>query len=65
MLYIDDKIGYFILGGSAMHNNLQYVDKNIISKASLPSKKSFFAAVYVPQKKRIHTFGGYDTFDKV
>lgn len=45
-------------------NCFQYIDKNVIPKASMPLEKSFFPAVCV-RGQTIYTFGGYENIEKV
>jgi len=42
---------------------LQYINKNIQQKSSLPAEISFFPAVCINAAK-IYTFGGYDNVEK-
>ena len=50
---------WFLLGGMG-NNCLQYINKNILIKASMPMEKSFFSAVSSKKGTIIHTFGGYE-----
>ena len=61
IVYAQAEYGFFLLGGSS-NNCLQFVNKNIVVRQSMP-EKSFFAAVYL--KGRLYTFGGYDNFEKL
>lgn len=55
---------WFLLGG--MGNNCQqYINKNILNKASMLQEKSFFSAVSAHGGKIIYTFGGYENIEKV
>lgn len=47
MVFIDEKQGYYLLGGMG-NNCMQYINKNIVTKAVMPTEKSFFATVYHP-----------------
>mmetsp|Transcript_3715 Transcript_3715/g.5601 ORF Transcript_3715/g.5601 Transcript_3715/m.5601 type:complete len:191 (+) Transcript_3715:1299-1871(+) len=55
---------WFVLGGMG-NNCLQYINKNIINKASMLQEKSFFSAVAAHGGKTIYTFGGYESGEKV
>lgn len=50
---------WFLLGGYG-NNCLQYINKNILIKASMPMEKSFFSAVSCKKGTIIYTFGGYE-----
>ena len=54
--------GLFVLGGVGGHNCLQFKNKNIHIKASMP-EKTFFGSVCL--KNKIYTFGGYDNYEKI
>ena len=47
------------------NNCLQFLDKNMLTRASMLYEKSFFSAVYACSGKTIYTFGGYDNTEKV
>ncbi len=53
---------WFLLGGMG-NNCLQYIDKNIVPKASMIQEKSFFSAVAV-RGSHIYTFGGFENVEK-
>ena len=55
---------WFLLGGMG-NNCLQYINKNILNKASMLQEKSFFSAVSAHGGKTIYTFGGYENIEKV
>ena len=55
---------WFLIGGMG-NNCLQYVNKNILTKASMLQEKSFFSAVSAHQGRTIYTFGGYENTEKV
>jgi N-acetylneuraminic acid mutarotase len=54
---------WFLLGGVG-NNCLQYLDKNIHHRASMPTEVSFFPAVPI-RAQMIYCFGGYDNVEKV
>ena len=55
---------WFLLGGMG-NNCLQYINKNIVTKASMLQEKSFFSAVSAHGGRTIYTFGGYENTEKV
>lgn len=55
---------WFLLGGMG-NNCLQYVNQNILSKASMLQEKTFFSGVCANGGKAIYTFGGYENTEKV
>ena len=55
---------WFLIGGMG-NNCLQYVNKNIMTKASMLLEKSFFSAVSAYNGRVIYTFGGYENTEKV
>ena len=61
LVFADSVYGFYILGGSG-NNCLNFLEQNIIVKASMP-EKSFVSAVYLSGK--IYTFGGYDNYEKI
>ena len=58
----DDEDSLYLIGGPG-NNNLEYKNKNLITRASLPSEKSFFAALHF--NGIIYTFGGYENQEKI
>lgn len=54
---------WFLLGGMG-NNCMQYINKNMITKASMLIEKSFFPAVSTNGGTRIYTFGGYESIEK-
>ena len=64
LIYINDQVGFYILGGNGNPNScLNYDLKTIKVKANMPQEKTFFACVHF--NGIIYTFGGYDAYDKV
>ena len=54
---------WFLLGGMG-NNCLQYTNKNVLTKASMLTEKSFFSAVSAKHGTIIYTFGGYENCEK-
>ena len=54
----------FIIGGTDSNNTYQYINDQIIKKASMNSERSFMSVVYLPSSKTILAIGGYDYQDK-
>jgi len=63
MIYIDEDIGHFLLGGIDNQNTFQYRDTQIIKKNAMNIDRSFMAVCHVSGK--IFAIGGYEYNEKV
>jgi len=46
------------------NNCLQFLNKNMLTRASMLCEKSFFSAVCSYALKAIYTFGGYENIER-
>lgn len=63
IVYIDEDVGHFLLGGIDNQNTFQYRDTQIIKKSSMNIDRSFMAVCTVSGK--IFAIGGYEYNEKV
>jgi tRNA A-37 threonylcarbamoyl transferase component Bud32 len=62
MIFIDEDIGHYIIGGTDTNNTFQYRDGQITKKASMTVDRSFMAAVHI--NGMILAIGGYEYTEK-
>lgn len=61
---VNKNVGSWFLLGGVGNNCLQYIDRNVLHKAPMPTEISFFPAVSI-NAQFIYTFGGYDNVEKM
>jgi len=62
LIFIDEDIGHFLIGGTDGLNMLQYRDAQILKKASMNIDRSFISVCHI--KNIIFAIGGYDYSEK-
>ena len=62
IIFIDEDIGHFLIGGTDGLNMLQYTDSQIIKKASMNIDRSFISVCHI--KNTVFAIGGYDYSEK-
>lgn len=61
-VYVDDEIGYFLIGGIDSNNTFQFKSGQIIKKTSMNVERSFMSVVHF--NNVIFAIGGYDYNEK-
>jgi serine/threonine protein kinase len=62
LIYVDEDIGHFLIGGTEGNNTFQYRDGQIIKKASMNIDRSFMMVVLV--NDNLLAIGGYEHSEK-
>lgn len=62
MIYIDEDVGHFLIGGIDSNNTFQFRDGQIIKKSSMSVDRSFMAVIHI--RNSILAIGGYDYNEK-
>lgn len=63
IVFVDEDVGHFLIGGTDQNNTFQYRDGQIIKKASMNVDRSFMAVAHVGGS--ILAIGGYEYTDKI
>jgi serine/threonine protein kinase len=63
MIYVDEDIGHFLIGGTDTNNCFQYRDGQITKKSSMVVDRSFMSCIYF--KGTILAIGGYEYNEKI
>jgi serine/threonine protein kinase len=63
MIYVDEDVGHFLLGGTDANNCFQYRDGQITKKSSMIVDRSFMSCIFY--KGTILAIGGYEYNEKI